>query len=98
MKVSSIKIQVSRLEDLVLLSQGGTSGLLCQAYLCWAHTSVDRLFRITVAPFVFQGPSRDLIHLHLHDFETRYLSPKALANALSGMDHLRSLDLSHARR
>jgi hypothetical protein len=94
-KLSSIGGPFSELEDLVLRSQDGRLLTLPRTF-----RSGPRLRRLHLTGVAFSAPlrqllssSKDLVKFHLHDTENRYSSPNALAGALSGMAHLRSLSL-----
>ena len=93
-KLPSICGEFSELEDLVLLSHGR------RLVLPSKFRSGTRLRVLHSTGVAFSAPlrllssSRDLVDIQLHDiFDYRYLSPNALAEALSGMTHLRSLSL-----
>ena len=108
-RVSSINLTVTRshlanfanekpfseLEELVLLSRDNTQLTLPSAFR-WG----PRLRRLHSTGIAFPAllrrlsSSRDLVDIQLHDVSYhRNLSPKALANALSGMAQLQSLSL-----
>jgi hypothetical protein len=94
-KLSSIVGQFSELEDLVLLSQRGRLLTAPRTFLWGPHLRKLHLTRVAFsAPLRLLSSSRDLVDIHLHDFEYRHLSPKVLAEALSGMAHLQSLSLN----
>ena len=96
----SIRGKFSKLEDLVLHSQDGKHLFLPSKIRSgnWSgtHLRVLHLTRVEFsAPFRLLSSSRDLVDIQLHDISNnRFLSPNALAGALSGMARLRSLSLS----
>ena len=94
-KFSTIKEPFSGLDELVLLSRDSTQLTLPSAFR-WGPR-LRRLHSTGIAlPALLRHPSssRHLVDIQLHDISNgRYLSPKALAKTLSGMDQLRSLSL-----
>ena len=98
-KLSSIEEPFSNLEDLVLRYQDGVE-LKPPSAFRWG----PRLRRLRSTWIGFSTPlhrlssSRDLVDLQLQLYNTvstAYLSPEALANALSGTAQLRLLSLHH---
>ena len=93
-KLSSTEGHFSELEDLVLLSQSNVPLTLPRTFRWGPCLRRLHSTRVTFsAPLPLLLSSRDIVDIHLHDFEHRHLSPKALADALSRMAHLRSLSL-----
>jgi hypothetical protein len=94
-KLSSIEGQFSELEELVLRSQS-----FGQLTLPNTFRLGTRLRRLHSTGVVFSTPlrlllsSKDLVDIQLHEISDRFVLPQALADALSGMAHLRSLSLS----
>ena len=93
-KLPSIRGEFSILEDLVLLSHGSRLVLPSKFQLGTRLRVLHSTGVAFSAPLRLLSSSRDLVDIQLHDiFDYRYLSPNALAEALSGMTHLRSLSL-----
>jgi hypothetical protein len=94
-KIASIGGQFSKLEELVLLSPVGRRLTLPSIF-----RSGPRLRQLHLTGFSFSVPlrplssSRNLVDIQLHDIpDDIFLSPDALAAALSGMAHLQTLSL-----
>ena len=94
-KLSTIKMPLSELEDLVLLSRDSPRLTLPSAF-GWG-TRLRRLHLTRIAfsalPLLLYS-SRSLLDLQLHEVPNPWLSsPEVLTDALSGMAQLRSLSL-----
>jgi hypothetical protein len=96
-KLSSIEGQFSELEELVLHVRSQSFGQLTLPNTFRLGTRLRRLHSTGVvfsAPLRLLSSSKDLVDIQLHEISDRYVLPQALADALSGMAHLRSLSLS----
>ena len=93
-KLSAIETPFSELEDLVLSRNHDSVRLILPSAFQWGP-QLRRLHLTGIAVPALPrrlSSSKDLVDIHLHDISNnRYLSPKALANTLSGMAQLQSL-------
>jgi hypothetical protein len=94
-KLSAIEGPFSELENLVLLCGDNVAMTLSSALRWGPRLRTLRLTRAAILALPrLLFPSRGLVDLRLHEIsEVGYISPEALANALSGMSHLRTLSL-----
>jgi hypothetical protein len=94
-KLSTISEPLSELEELVLLSQDKLLLTLPGTFRWGPRLRTLHSTRIAFPSFLqLLSPSHDLVDIHLHEIPSAgYFSPKAFANALSGMTQLRTLSL-----
>jgi hypothetical protein len=94
-KLSAIERPFSQLEDLVLLSRDNVLLTLPSAFRWGLRLRTLHLTRAAIPALPeLLSPCTGLVDLRLHKIPNLgYFPPDALANALSGMTHLRSLSL-----
>jgi hypothetical protein len=94
-KLSKITEPFLELEELTLLSSDDIQLTFPSTFRCGPRLRALHSTRISF-PSLPQllSPSHALVDLQLHKIRSRYCSPEAITNSLSGMTQLRSLSLS----
>ena len=94
-KLSAIERPFSELEELVLRSRDSVPLTLPSAFRWGLRLRILHLTRAIIPALPeLLSPCTDLVDLQLHKIPNLgYFSPDAIANALSGMTHLRLLSL-----
>jgi hypothetical protein len=93
-KLSTIEKPFLELEELDLLSRDDAQLALPSVFQWGPRLRILHLTRITIPALPQLSSSTDLVDLQLYEIPSAvYISPKAFADALSGMTQLRSLAL-----